>query len=471
MPNIYGLEKCVSSVYITTTGGDLILSNNDGTSSIVIEDAGDIKVDNDIIVDGWVDTNISQPDSSLVGYAADELSNYINTIANGNQNSSCSLNPYRNGYTVRTQAYKGAIYSPNQNRVYFIPSQIIQDTKWHCVELGDGSIIEYSHGLTPLLNAGGMEGAVYCPLKDRIYLCPMSTYYTTYYYYLDCKTNTWVETAHGLTSMNVGTSIYVGGCYSPTEQRIYFAPAYSFSTASKWHYIDCTTGVLTEYTHGATGVVFDAYAGVCYDPNNDRIYFTPYFQSIETTWHYINCATSTVVDWVHGQSYPVYGWVGGGVYAPTQQRIYFTPDQAGNDTKYYYLDVRAGIADNAILKTYTHGQSIDQYGYACGVFVPNQNRIYFIPKNMTYTAEWHYVDCSVEEKDGEATIQTYEHGLGVNYFLSGQEFWGGCYDPFNRKIWLSPFIHTGKNEWYVLEPLSDGPGAKNLMSGPLYNTY
>ena len=100
---------------------------------------------------------------------------------------------------------------------------------------------------------------------------------------------------HGATVVANG---YTGGVYSPTQNRIYLAP-YAQSNQTNWHYIDCTTGIVTAYAHGAT-VVANGYTGGVYSPTQNRIYLVPNTQSDQTNWHYVDCATGSVVPYAHG---------------------------------------------------------------------------------------------------------------------------------------------------------------------------
>jgi hypothetical protein len=45
-------------------------------------------------------------------------------------------------------------------------------------------------------------------------------------------------------------------------------------------------GSVVAYTHGATAVV-NAYVGGVYSPTQNRIYFVPYVQAAQSVWHYI----------------------------------------------------------------------------------------------------------------------------------------------------------------------------------------
>ena len=91
-----------------------------------------------------------------------------------------------------------------------------------------------------------------------------------------------VAYANGATVVAYG---YVGGVYSPTQNRIYLVP-YSQSNQTDWHYIDCATGAVVAYANGAT-VVANGYIGGVYSPTQNRIYLVPLAQSSQTNWHYI----------------------------------------------------------------------------------------------------------------------------------------------------------------------------------------
>ena len=61
---------------------------------------------------------------------------------------------------------------------------------------------------------------------------------------------------------------------------------------------------ITPYVPGVTAVN-NAYAGACYSPAQNRIYFAPYSQGNQATWHYIDCNTGNVIPYTTGVS-PLY---------------------------------------------------------------------------------------------------------------------------------------------------------------------
>ena len=116
------------------------------------------------------------------------------------------------------------------------------------------------------------------------------------------NTNTYtraVQYAHGATAVDYA---YSSGVYSPTQNRIYFAPS-SQASQTNWHYIDCNTGSVVAYAHGVTALLY-AYAGGVYSPTQNRIYFIPNRQGNQTNWHYIQFAgdNSGIIPYMFGST-------------------------------------------------------------------------------------------------------------------------------------------------------------------------
>jgi hypothetical protein len=61
---------------------------------------------------------------------------------------------------------------------------------------------------------------------------------------------------------------------------------YGQADETNWHYIDCSDGSVNAYANGITAVD-NAYIGGVYSPTQNRIYLVPYGQADETNWHYI----------------------------------------------------------------------------------------------------------------------------------------------------------------------------------------
>jgi len=194
-----------------------------------------------------------------------------------------SVVAYAHGATVVANGYLGGAYSPTQNRIYLVPNFQASQTSWHYIDCSNGTVSAYTHGATTVGN-NAYRCAVYSPTQNRIYLVPYTQYSQANWHYIDCSDGSVVAYAHGVTV--AGT--YYGAVYSPTQNRIYLVP-FGQSTQTTWHYIDCNDGSVYAYTHGLTITGFNsAYAGGIYSPTQDRIYFAPFNQADEANWHYIS---------------------------------------------------------------------------------------------------------------------------------------------------------------------------------------
>jgi hypothetical protein len=95
---------------------------------------------------------------------------------------------------------------------------------------------------------------------------------------------------------------YQGGVFSPTNNRVYLVPSFQANQPT-WHYIDCASATVVAYSNPfASAIPVDpqagnagTYVGGVYSPTNDRIYLVPRFQANQSTWHYIDCVSATVV--------------------------------------------------------------------------------------------------------------------------------------------------------------------------------
>ena len=204
---------------------------------------------------------------------------------------------YAHGATAVQYAYAGGVYSPTQNRIYFVPDNQATLFTWHYIDCATGNAVAYVHGATAVVNA--YRGGVYSPTQNRIYLIPYRQGNQANWHYIDCATGSVVAYAHGVTALLYA---YAGGVYSPTQNRIYLAPNRQANQAN-WHYIDCNTGSVVAYAHGVTAVS-GAYWGGVYSPTQNRIYFAPYGQSNQTNWHYIQptCDNSGIIPYMFGST-------------------------------------------------------------------------------------------------------------------------------------------------------------------------
>jgi hypothetical protein len=315
-----------------------------------------------------------------------------------NKNSDFRVCAYTHGFgtSLPANSYVGGCYSPTQNRIYLSPYAKATTTTWHYIDCNTGSVIAYT---APAL-IGSQHSMVYDPFNDRMYLIPNALAST--WAYIDCRTST-VNTFAG-----IATASFAGGSYSPKQNKIYLAP-FSGSELSTWYGIDCATGTVFSYTNNS-GVAAEAvaYVGACYSPTQDRIYFTPAAQYLNASWHYVNCSNGSVVAYTHGQS-PV-GNITGGVYSPTQNRIYMPPYLQSISSTWYYINCNTGA-----VVPYTGASGLPASAYYGGAYSPATNRIYLCPRfsGASQSSIWHYIDCNT----GAVVPYTHEVTTVANTYL------------------------------------------------------
>ena len=285
-------------------------------------------------------------------------------------------------------------------------------------------VVEYD-GLS--LNEFAYLGGVYSPLQNRIYMVPFNS--STTWYYIDCNT--------GLLKSYVGYEVvlqgYAGGVYSPLQNRIYFIP-FRQSLFPKWHYIDCNTGNVIEYLNNNTSIVNDAYFGGVYSPLQNRIYMVPYGQSTQAVWHYIDCNTGDIVGYSNNINNDIYVYKGG-VYSPLQNRIYFIPNNTRNLSDWQYID-----CSNGEVISYPVNITLDKDDcYIGGVYSPLQNRIYMVPFGQSSSSQWHYIDCNTGD------VIEYKNNIIANGYS------GGVYSPLQNRIYLVPNNQASESSWHYID--------------------
>ncbi len=397
------------------------------------------------------------PSMRLDTYVHADFVGHLEQIHTKNANIEFGIRPYVHGLGAdipQDNAYRGAVYSPTQNRIYFVPFNQGDVAKWHYVDCNDGSIVAYTHGVTAVNSA--YIGGVYSPTENRIYLIPYGQSDVADWHYIDCDDGSVVAYAHGLGGDIPVDSAYIGGIYSPNQNRIYLVP-YNQSNQAKWHYIDCSDGSIVAYTHGATAVA-GAYTGGAYSPTQDRIYFAPYGQATESNWHYIDCSDGSIDAYAHGLGgdTPEAGAYHSGVYSPTENRIYFVPYLQADVAKWHYIDCSDGSA-----VAYTHGATAVNGAYAGGVYSPTQDKIYFVPYIQANNATWHYIDCS------DGSIVAYTHGATVDSF----GYYGGVYSPTQNEIYFVPYKAANDAAWHTVKHFSLAEISPSIAASPLFNKW
>ena len=279
------------------------------------------------------------------------------------------------------------------------------------------------------------------------------------WHYIDCSDGSVVAYAHGLGGDTPVIAGYIGGVYSPAQNRIYLVPR-NQSDVANWHYIDCSDGSVVAYAHGVTAGI-GAYFGGVYSPTQNRIYLVPHSQSDVVNWHYIDCSDGSVVTYAHGLggNTPVNAGYQGGVYSPTQNRIYLVPYSQSNVANWHYID----CSDGSVV-AYAHGLGGDTpviAGYIGGVYSPAQNRIYLVPRNQSDVANWHYIDCS------DGSVVAYAHGVTAGIGA----YFGGVYSPTQNRIYLVPGNQADETKWHYIQEYSTAEISPSIAASPLFNKF
>jgi hypothetical protein len=403
--------------------------------------------------------------NTSTGYTGIQLRNdivaYLDPIHKRNKNAGFAVGSYTRGATVVPgSAYNGSVYSPTQNRIYFVPSAQAEETYWHYIDCNTGAVVAYAnvhYGTSTGAAIGAYFGGVYSPTQNRIYFVPVGQASSTYWHYIDCTTGEVVAYAHGATAVN---NAYGGGVYSPTQNRIYFVPLGQASSTG-WHYIDCTStgSVITYQNNSGVSAVYQGYFGGVYSPTQNRIYFVPVGQASSTYWHYIDCtSTGQVVAYQNNSGVvAAAGAYFGGVYSPTQNRIYLVPYAQSYETSWHYIDCNT---DEVIAYPNNSGVAPVNLAYSGGVYSPTQNRIYLVPYAQSDETYWHYIDCT-----STGSVVSYSHGItAVN-----NTYIGGVYSPTQNRIYLVPYAQSYETNWHYIQEFSKNRVSTQLMSTTLFN--
>lgn len=351
-------------------------------------------------------------------------------------------------------AYCGGVYSPTQQRVYLVPYSIASQSTWHYIDCITGSVVPYPGA--PGVPQYGYLGGAYCPTQDRIYMSPYGIAGEPgSWHYIDCATGNVVAYAAGTGTLGYA---YEGSVYSPKQNRVYFVPQMAWH-GTNLHYVDCGTSAPTVGTYGFNGhtAVGYAYAGGCYCPSLDRIYFAPYQQANQSVWHYLDCSTGSLEEYAAGAGATSAAYAGA-VYSPMQDRVYFVPDaQATFSSTWHYVDCAAG----GTVGTYL-GQSTAATAYAGGSYSPATNRIYFAPVGPLGHNTWHYVDCST--------------GLSHEYEASSTSvatrYYGSVYDPHRNSVLFVPFSQaTTSPVLHRIQEYAPAEVPPSVAALPLFNNY
>jgi len=401
----------------------------------------------------------SLPSLTGVGYDYSEVNNYLTDLSIPSSDNSCYVRSYPSGVTESSVGgYVGSVYSPQLNRIYFVPNVGSTQTSWHYLDCDTNSIVSYPNlVVSTSIVVNAYSGGVYSPTQNRIYLVPYGQGNQATWHYIDCVTNAVVS----YNSTTAVANAYSGGVYSPSQNRIYFVP-YAQANQTNWHYIDCSNGTPVSYAHGLTTAdvtlpVANAYLGGVYNPVDKVIFFIPYAQATQSKWHYISCSNGSVVAYTHGlTNLPQLNAYAGGVYSPTEHRIYLVPYAQANQANWHYIDCYTGT-----VTSYVNGASALAQAYWGGVYSPTQNRIYFVPYAQSTQSNWHYLDCKT------GTVISYI--TNVSAVTLG--YTGGTYSPAEDRVYFSPSGQYAQSSWHFIASMGGKRTTNNFPNLCISSNY
>ena len=359
-------------------------------------------------------TEFNLPNFNFNNFSYPSLRNYFST-----SQSESKLFSFNNNQLLNNNSYAGSVYSPYEDRIYFVPFN--QTNQLHYIDCKNGSIqnIQISN-----LVQNAYIGGVYSPNENKIYFAPYKQ--NNILHYIDCNLGIIIE-----YQFNTNGAISYGAVYSPKQNRIYFIP---HSSHNEWMYIDCNTGSIIKYLHGLQ-ILDNAYAGGVYSPTEDRIYFVPYAQN--NKFCYLDCSNTKPIEYISNVSINQNAYIGG-VYSPTNNFIYFIPY---NQNQYiHYIDCN----NNGIIGSIPYNNNNK---YAGGVYINKQ--IYLIPY----------------ENGILKYINTDNNQLYNMDYVNGS-FFGGSYSPTQNRIYATP--HT-TDKWIYIQLLDNNNISKSLMANALFN--
>lgn len=313
------------------------------------------------------------------------------------------------------------------------------------------------------------SGSVYVPSQNRIYLVPRKDTVSDSgtWKFIDCNTGTFLSyNVPTISSITSGQEGYLGGCYSPVDNKIYLAP-YEMSSSPTWHRIRCDDkpdGIVESYAAPSTGT--NLYSGCVYSPSpvnlsnssliaNPTIYFIPSRLNNITQLHKVNPYTGVCSVYSISANYTagdVTTGYSGGVYSPTQHRIYLVPSNQVTKSQYHYINCTTGE-----FTAYNHGLSKSPPMMGCGAFSPTENRIYMFPNSGNQDTYWMYIDCT------DGTVHEFPHLLTIP---STWFFTGAIFSPVHNRIYLTAYtsLQSSNKVWYFIDCTTSTAGFYTFKS-------
>ena len=137
-------------------------------------------------------------------------------------------------YAPVINAYHGGVYCPGLDRIYLVPDLQASEPFWHYIDCPTCTLVSYPSDPNCIALEEGYRGGIYSPFTDRIYFVPHGQAPLERWHYIDCRTGNVVsyESNAGL----LADRAYIGAVLCQSERRIYFVP-FGQANQSLWHYL------------------------------------------------------------------------------------------------------------------------------------------------------------------------------------------------------------------------------------------
>lgn len=179
-------------------------------------------------------------------------------------------------------AYSGGSYEPGGDRIYFGISGQFDQAVWHYINCATGAVVSYSN---PSSSTYTYPYVVYSPLQNRLYFIPL-VLYNQELIYLDCYSyqfTLFVPTIpDNISYLNSGVG------YSPVHNFIFAFPDYNSPVTDDWIYIDCKDGTVGKYYTGGFTLNSPEVTAGLFSPISNAFYLCPkYVNNVFNSYQFI----------------------------------------------------------------------------------------------------------------------------------------------------------------------------------------
>ena len=166
-------------------------------------------------------------------------------------------------------AYSGGSYEPGDNRIYFGIYNQFNRANWHYINCNTTTVVSYAN---PSSFTFTYQYVVYSPLQNRLYFVP-TILFEQELLYLDCYSYQFTKYVPTIPDDISYRNIGVG--YSPVHNFIFVFPDYWSPISSYWIYIDCKDGTIGKYFVSNTTINTPEFTAGLYSPISNTFQLCP----------------------------------------------------------------------------------------------------------------------------------------------------------------------------------------------------